>query len=120
MGGTLAVGFVSLAVTVLIIVAQWRVFSKAGRPGWAAIIPFYNTYVLLKVAGRPGWWLVWFFIPLVNIVIQLVVSLGVAKAFGRGGAFGVFGLWLFGFIGYPILGFGGARYLGHPDAAPAA
>lgn len=111
---------VSLALSLIVIVGLWGVFSKAGRPGWAAIIPFYNLYVLLKVAGRPGWWLVLFLIPLVNIVIWLMVALDMAKAFGRSAAFGVFGLWLFAFVGYPILGFGDARYLGRSETAPAA
>lgn len=48
------------------IIAMWRIFTKAGQPGWAAIIPFYNIYVLMKVVGRPGWWLILFLIPLVN------------------------------------------------------
>ncbi|RKT57439.1 DUF5684 domain-containing protein [Saccharothrix australiensis] len=107
---------ISLAIAVLMIAAMWKVFSKAGRPGWAAIIPIYNLYVLLKVAGRPGWWLILFIIPLVNIVMSIIISLDVAKSFGKGGAFGFFGLWLFGFIGYPVLGFGSARYQG-PAAA---
>ena len=62
--------------------------------------------------GRPGWWLILYIIPLVNLVISIVVSLDLAKAFGKGGGFGFFGLWLLPFIGYPTLGFGRARYLG--------
>jgi hypothetical protein len=103
---------VGAAFAVLVIAAMWKVFTKAGQPGWAAIIPFYNIYVLLKVAGRPGWWLILYIIPLVNLIISIIVSLDVAKAFGKGGAFGFFGLFLFGFIGYPILGFGSAQYQG--------
>lgn len=104
-------------LAVLTIVSMWVVFNKAGRHGWAAIIPFYNLYTLVKVAGRPGWWLVLLIIPLVNIVFSIIVSIDVAKAFGRGAAFGVFGLWLFAFVGYPILAFGDARYVGGGDAA---
>ena len=59
---------VYIAIIVLIIAALWQVFVKAGRPGWAAIIPFYNYYVLLKIVGRPGWWLILYFIPIVNII----------------------------------------------------
>ncbi|MGW4396323.1 DUF5684 domain-containing protein [Amycolatopsis nivea] len=107
-----ALGFSSagLAVTVLAVVALWRVFAKAGRPGWAAIIPIYNVYVWLKVAGRPGWWLLLLLVPLVNLVVVIVVSLDVARAFGKSGVFGFFGLFLFSIIGYLILGFGRARY----------
>jgi len=101
---------------ILFIVALWKTFTKAGQPGWAAIIPFYNVYIMLKVAGRPGWWLIWYIIPLVNIVVSLIVSLDIAKSFRKSGVFGFFGLWLFNIIGYLILGFGSATYQG-PAAA---
>ncbi|MEU4801837.1 DUF5684 domain-containing protein [Actinosynnema sp. NPDC023587] len=107
---------ISLVIAVLMIAAMWKVFAKAGQPGWAAIIPIYNIYVLLKVAGRPGWWLILFIIPVVNLVMSVILALDVAKAFGKSGVFGFFGLWLFGIVGYPVLGFGSARYQG-PAAA---
>lgn len=109
----------SLVFAVLVIAGLWATFSKAGKPGWAAIIPFYNIYVWLKVAGRPGWWLVLMIIPIVNFIISIIVSLDIAKSFGKSGVFGFFGLWLFGFIGYPMLGFGSAQYQG-PAAAGGA
>jgi hypothetical protein len=96
----------------LAIVLMWLVFSKAGRPGWAALIPFYNTYVVLKLVGRPGWWLVLFFIPLVNIVIGIIVMIELAKSFGKGALFGFFGLVVFNIIGLAILAFGSAQYQG--------
>ncbi|MFB9926803.1 DUF5684 domain-containing protein [Amycolatopsis halotolerans] len=107
-----ALGFGSggVVVTVLTIVALWLVFAKAGYPGWAAIIPIYNVYVWLKVAGRSGWWLLLLLVPLVNLVVVIVVSLDIARAFGKSGVFGFFGLFLFSIIGYLILGFGRARY----------
>ena len=107
---------IGLAVTVFLIIAMWRMFTKAGKPGWASIIPFYNTYVLLKMVGRPGWWLVLMFIPLVNIVILIIVMIDLAKAFGKGGGFAVL-LILLPYIGFAILGFGSARYVG-PVADP--
>ena len=48
---------ISLVICVLIIAAMWKVFTKAGHPGWACLIPIYNIYILCKIAGRPGWWL---------------------------------------------------------------
>ena len=105
-----------LAIVVLAIASLWKVFAKAGQPGWAAIVPIYNGYVLLKVAGRPGWWLLLFFIPLVNFIISIIVAIDVAKAFGKGTGFGV-GLAFLGFIFYPILGFGDASYVGPGSAA---
>ncbi len=112
-GGTILV--VYLAVIVLFIAGFWKVFTKAGQPGWAAIVPIFNMYILCKVAGRPGWWLLLFFIPIVNLIISAIVSIDVAKAFGKGVGFGI-GLWLLGMIFYPILGFGSAQYQG-PAAA---
>ncbi|ONF72646.1 DUF5684 domain-containing protein [Amycolatopsis keratiniphila] len=103
---------ITLILALLYIAALWRVFTKAGRPGWAAIIPIYNLYILTKVAGRSGWWVVGLLIPVVDIVAGIVVSLGVAKSFGKSGAFGFFGLFVFGFIGYPILALGSAQYAG--------
>ncbi|WP_330272626.1 DUF5684 domain-containing protein [Lentzea sp. NBC_00516] len=101
-----------LALAIFGVVVFWKTFTKAGQPGWAAIIPIYNIYVLLKVAGRPGWWLVLLLIPIVNIVILAIVSIDVAKSFGKDTVFGVVGLWLFSIIGYAILAFGGAQYHG--------
>jgi hypothetical protein len=87
------------------------VFTKAGKPGWAAIVPIYNLVVLLEIAGKPLWWIVLFLIPLVNIIMCIIVSIAVAKNFGKSAGFGV-GLGLLGFIFYPILGFGDAQYQG--------
>ena len=103
-----------LAVAVVAIVALWKTFQKANKPGWGALIPIYNVYLILKMAGRPGWWLLLYLIPIVNLVVHIVVSIDVAKAFGKSTAFGVVGLWLFSFIGFLILGFGDAKYAGAP------
>lgn len=101
---------VTVAVLIFILVTVWKVYIKAGRPGWSAIIPIYGSYILLKVAKRPGWWLILYLIPLVNVITHLVVSIDVAKAFGKSAAFGVFLLWFLPFIGYPILAFSDAQY----------
>lgn len=106
---------VELAIVVLIIAGLWKVFSKAGKPGWAAIIPIYNVIVMLEICGRPIWWIILFLIPCVNIVISLIVFIDLAKSFGKDAVWGVL-LWLFGFIFIPILGFGSAQYVG-PAAA---
>ena len=106
------VGLVFLAVVILVLVSIWKVFVKAGQPGWASLIPIYNVLVLLKIAGRPGWWLLLFLIPLVNLAVTLVVSLDIAKAFGKGAGFGI-GLALLAFIFYPLLAFSDAEYVGN-------
>jgi len=103
---------VYLAIAVVCIMGYWKVFVKAGQPGWAILIPIYNLYVLLKIAGRPGWWLLLFLIPLVNIGIWIVVAIDIAKSFGQSTVFGVVLLFLLSVIGYLILGFGNYRYLG--------
>jgi hypothetical protein len=107
-----------LVFAVLMVAALWKVFSKAGHPGWAAIIPIVNTYFLIKVAGRPGWWLILMFIPLVNFIIWIILCIDVAKNFGKGTGFAI-GLLLLPFIFFLILGFSSATYQG-PAAAPKA
>lgn len=102
-----------LAIVVLMIASMWKVFTKAGEPGWAAIIPIYNLVVLLKIAGKPVWWLVLCLIPFVNFIVLILIGIAVAKNFGKGAGFGV-GLVLLGFIFFPILGFGDAQYRPQP------
>jgi hypothetical protein len=104
-----------LVVLVALIVAMWKIFAKAGKPGWAAIVPIYNIWVLLQIIGRPGWWIILFFIPFVNFVISIVVALDLGKAFGKDPVFSIFLLWLFSIIGYLILGFGKDEYKGVPN-----
>lgn len=104
-----------LVVAVLEIAGMWKVFLKAGQPGWAAIIPIYNVYVWCKTVGRPGWWVVLIFIPFVNFVIYIILSIDMAKSFGKGTGYGI-GLFLLPFIFFPMLGFGADPYKG-PAAA---
>jgi hypothetical protein len=110
---------VYIAVVVFEIAALWQVFVKGGRPGWAAIIPFYNYYVLLKIVGRPGWWLILYFIPIVNLIVWIIVAIDLAKSFARSTAFAV-GLIFLAFIFIPILGFGPASYLEPAAGGPRA
>jgi hypothetical protein len=100
-----------LVFIVFEIAAAWIMYTKAGQPGWAVIIPFYNFYVLLKIVGRPGWWLILYFIPIVDLIILIIVALDLAKSFGKGSGFGV-GLIFLSFIFVPILAFGSSRYVG--------
>lgn len=91
------------------IVSLWFIFKKAKKPGWAALIPIYNTIVMLEIIKRPWWWILLLLIPLVNIVVAIMLTYELAKAFGKGGGFTVL-LILLPFIGYPILAFGSAKY----------
>ena len=98
-----------LAVAILVIVAMWKVFTKAGQPGWASIIPIYNLFVMLQIAGKPGWWILLFLIPGVNLVIAILMYIAFAEKFGKGAGFGI-GLTFLSFIFLPILAFSDAKY----------
>lgn len=110
---------VGLALIILIVAALWKIFQKANQPGWAAIVPIYNQYILLKIIGRPWWWLLIIigasFIPVIGSVIVLVVSIilanDTAKSFGKGTGTTVL-LVLLPFVGYPMLAWGDAKYQG--------
>lgn len=110
----------SLVIAVIIIVGGWKMFEKAGQPGWAILIPIYNVYIMLKIAGRPWWWLVLFLIPLVNIVVSIVLSIDIAKSFGQSAAFGVILIFLLGGLGYLLLGFGKNYHYVGPSALAAS
>ncbi|MBK8257276.1 MAG: signal peptidase I [Polyangiaceae bacterium] len=99
----------SLLIAVAMIASIWKVFTKAGEPGWAAIIPIYNILVLLKIAGKPAWWIILYLIPFVNFIISILVMISLANKFGKGAGFGL-GLAFLPFIFYPMLGFGSSAY----------
>ncbi|HOJ17083.1 MAG TPA: DUF5684 domain-containing protein [Ignavibacteriaceae bacterium] len=108
---------VYLAVAIFMIITMWKIFAKANKPGWAAIIPIYNMIVLLEVVGRPLWWILLMLIPCVNIVIGVILCFDLAKSFGKDAAFGI-GILLLGIIFLPIIAFSSnIQYVG-PAAAP--
>lgn len=102
-------GIIWLAVIVLMVVSAWKIFEKAGKPGWAAIVPIYNAYVFLQIAGKPGWWLVLMLIPVVSFIVGIIALVAFCKAFGKGGGY-VAGMIFLPFIFYPMLAFGDATY----------
>jgi uncharacterized protein DUF5684 len=110
-GGSTVALLIQLVIAAVVIIGMWKVFTKAGQPGWAVLIPIYNIIVMLQIAGKPIWWIILFFIPIVNIVVAIMVPIAIAKAFGKGIGFGL-GLIFLGFIFYPILGFGDSQYVG--------
>jgi hypothetical protein len=107
-----------VAVAIFLFASLWKVFTKAGQPGWASLIPIYNFIVLLKIIGRPLWWILLFLVPIVNIVVLFIIYIDLATSFGKSTAFGV-GIALLGLIFLPILAWGSATYRG-PAAAQAA
>lgn len=106
-----------LIIAVVVIIGKWKIYEKAGKPGWAAIIPIYNWIVILEIVGKPVWWIILFLIPCVNIIFMIWTINLLSKSFGQSEGFTV-GLILLPVVFYPILGFGNSRYLG-PSAAEA-
>ena len=100
---------IQLAIVAVVIVAMWKVFVKAGQPGWASIVPVYNLYIMVTIAGREWWWFLLMLVPFVNIVIGAIVSIDIARKFGKQTGFGI-GLFLLPFIFYPILAFSQDQY----------
>ncbi|GAA4330755.1 hypothetical protein GCM10023149_36160 [Mucilaginibacter gynuensis] len=119
-GGLAALIFGALMIPLLItyviyVIGLWKVFEKAGKPGWAAIVPIYNAIVLLEIVGKPIWWLILLLVPCVNIVIAVWVINLLSKSFGQSEGFTI-GILLLGFIFIPILGFGNYQYIGPAGA----
>ncbi len=115
--------FVILLVIYLITAfLLYKVFQKAGRPGWAGFVPVYNGWVLFEISGKPGWWILFGLIPYVGgiivMVLGLLASLELAKRFGKSQVFAIFGLWLFSIVGYAILAFDNSKYQGAATATP--
>ncbi len=109
-----------LLIAILQIAGMWRVFEKAGQPGWLAIIPIANLYIMMKIGGKPGWWLLLLLVPIANFVIVIWTLNMVSKSFGKDEGFTV-GLLFLSFIFWPILGFGNSKYVGpYGDAAAFA
>ena len=105
-------------VYAILVIPYWVIFTKAGQPGWPALIPIYSTYIVLKIVGRPGWWLILFIIPLVNLVIYIIMLNDLSKSFGHGVGF-TLGLLFLSIIFVYILAFGSSTYRG-PAGSPGA
>jgi hypothetical protein len=102
---------VYLVILVLMVVSFWKIFEKAGKPGWAAIVPIYNLIVFLEIVNKPVWWLVLILIPIVNIVILIMLTHRLSLSFGQGVGFTILLIFV-GIIGYPVLAFGDYKYVG--------
>ncbi|MGQ2983657.1 DUF5684 domain-containing protein [Flavobacterium sp.] len=94
----------ALAIMIVMIIAQWKIYEKAGKPGWASLIPIYNIIVLLEIIRKPWWWILMLIIPIANIVFAIMMVNQLSKAFGKDAGFTV-GLLFLGMIFYPILAF---------------
>ena len=105
----------SLAISVLLIVAMWRIFQKAGKPGWASIVPFYNIYMMYEITWGNGWRFLMLLIPVYNIILAIQTQVKLAKAFGKSGGFAV-GLIFLPYVFEPILAFDDSVYQGVPGS----
>src|SRR5260370_13908268 len=99
---------VLLAVAVIVVASLWKLFEKAGEPGWAAIVPIYNIFIMLKIAGKPAWWIILFFIPIVGFIMAILVTIAFAARFGKGAGFAI-GMVFLPIIFYPMLAFSDSR-----------
>ena len=109
--GSVIGGLVYIVIIVAMLAGIWKLFTKAGQPGWAAIIPIYNYVVMFRITGRSPWWILGMFVPFLNIFVFIRLVFDLAKSFGRGIGFG-FGLLFLFPIFVLILAFGDAQYVG--------
>lgn len=99
-----------LAFIAFYIYCGWKLYEKAGKPGWASLVPIYNIVILMDIIRKPRWWVLLMLVPVVNIVILILTYLELAKAFGKSTGFAV-GLFFFAFIFFPMLALGDAEYV---------
>jgi hypothetical protein len=98
-----------LAIAVVMLISMWKIYSKAGQPGWAVLVPIYNLVVLLNIVRKPVWWILLMCIPFVNFIIAILIYLELAKVFNKDTAFGL-GIVFLPLIFIPMLAFGKSEY----------
>jgi len=98
-------------VAVVLVIANWKIFTKAGKPGWAILVPVYNIVVMIQIIDKPMWWIVMLFIPIANIVFMIKILYNLVLKFGQPGWHVVLALFV-GVIYYPYLAFSKASYQG--------
>ena len=108
---------ISMIMCVIMIISQWKIFKKAGEPGVAAIVPFWNTAVLFKITWGKWYYMFLMLIPIVGMVFMFITFFKLAKVFGQGAGFGI-GLIFLSFIFMPMLAFGSAEYVGIDGKIP--
>lgn len=109
--GSIVYSLIVLAIAVVALVGLWKVFQKAGKPGWGAIVPFYNLYCLFEMSFGTGWLFLLMLVPCVGQIMLIIMWVKLAVAFDKGVGFGI-GILFLPFIFLPMLGFGDAQYVG--------
>lgn len=110
-------GFVLAIIIIIlfvIVISIWKIFTKAGKPGWAAIVPIYNYIVMLEVVKQPTWWIILLILPIINWIMAVVILHNLSKVFGQGIGF-TLGLIFMPFVFLPLLAFGDYRYIDDND-----
>jgi hypothetical protein len=99
-----------LAIAAVMLISMWKIYSKAGQPGWAVLVPIYNLIVLLNIVRKPVWWILLMFIPFVSFIIVILIYLELAKVYGKSTGFGL-GIIFLPIIFLPMLAFGDSKYV---------
>ncbi|MCR4687979.1 MAG: DUF5684 domain-containing protein [Saccharofermentans sp.] len=106
---------VALFMSIIMLISQWRIFTRAGKGGWECLIPVYNTWTLYEIAGYQGYYCLFAFIPFVGsifvLVMTILVSMSLALKFGKSKTWGIVMLALLSPIGFPILGLSQNTYI---------
>ena len=108
LGGML---FIPSIIGLLVIISMWKIFTKAGKPGWASIVPIYNMVVMVEISGLSMIYVLFLFIPILNIYAIFKIYIEIAHKFGKTTGFGI-GLIFLNVIFMPMLAFGDATYDG--------
>ena len=93
-----------IPIIVLMVVSIWKIYTKAGKPGWASLVPIYSDITMMEVIGRPGWWFLVYMVPVLGLYLAIVDKITLAKCFGKSSGFAV-GLILLPILFYPMLAF---------------
>ena len=101
--------FIIFFIVPLFIIPGWLIYVKAGKAGWASIVPIYSTIVLLQIVNKPWWFIFLFVVPFVQGIVTIWVTNLLSKSFGKGVGFTI-GLIVLPFVFYPILGYGSSTY----------
>lgn len=104
-------GIFLLGIIVFSVITWWKLFEKAGKPGWIAVVPIYSTVVLLEIVGKPTWWIFLLFIPGINLIFGIWTINLLSKSFGKDEGYTI-GILLLGIVFLPMLAFGDAQYIG--------
>lgn len=100
----------AIGIPVIIFATTWKIFDKAGKPGWASLLPVYNMIIILEIVRRPAWWIALFFVPFAGTYAGFKVAMDLAECFGKSRTWGFFMLTFLAIIGYPVLAFSDAQY----------